>query len=495
MLDNKKYLILSDNIEFTNNIKNSLITYNVKKKNIYNIDNPIDSILFYNLFHKEIDIIIIDDTFEEKTFIKDKIEKFNNDNNIDEKPILIIKKPFYNDLFINFLLEKNNEDEIKDFFTNTIINNNYDKLDLIKENFGKMKNINSVEELSKFVDIFYLQSFQTQTHIKNILNYTDYFTKQIYNHIVLLHNLYFENKNEKKKEILKNHLKIFFPDILKFNNFEEIISNKENLKKLLDKERWKVVLGSFFHDIGKNFISKELLDSEKVYDDKDIMIMSNHTKYGLYFLNILLDEDKDNQEYYDMIKDITVEHHEKHNNIRSESKLVKMIDVFEALASMRSYKPVFLFSDIKKIIFENEKNDDDFFAILSEQFMDSENDFYIIYLKNTINNKDYYNKTLIFDNYEEITDKTKNIIMTSIKNILSNLSSFNNPYQNEAKEILNNVDKIFDLKNKFRIENSKLFNIFDKKILEQFNNNLIINNEIFRKKEKKNYVKDIVCNF
>jgi len=495
MLNNKKYLILSDDIEFTNNIKNSLITYNVKNKNIYNIDNPIDTIKFYNLFHKEIDIIIIDDLFEEKTSIQQQIENLNLNNNFEGKPTLIIKKPFSNDLFINFLLENNNEEEIKNFFTNTVINNNYDKLDLIKENFWKMKNLNSIEELNKFVDLFYLQSFQTQTHIKNILNYTDYFTKQIYNHIVILQEQYNENKKIEKVEIFENHLNLFFPDILKNNDLEKLLNDKNNLKKVLDKERWKVVLGSFFHDIGKNFISKELLDSEKVYDDNDRMIMANHSKYGVYFLNILLNEDKENQEYYNMIIDITKEHHEKHNDIRSESKLVKMIDVFEALASMRSYKPVFLFSDIKKIIFEKEKKDDEFFSILSEQFLDSENDFYAIYLNNTINNKEYYNKILILENYEIITSKTKEIIEKSIKNILTNLSSFNNPYQKESKEMLKNIKNILNTDFCFNINNTKLFDIFDKKILEQFNNKFItfeieisLSKKIDTNKKKKKFI-------
>jgi len=218
-------------------------------------------------------------------------------------------------------------------------------MEIQKKKFNTIINYKKIDDLINYVDDFYIQSYQTQIHIKNMIRYTNFFIKIINKTLIN----YYKNINSKEnKKFLIFFIKTYYPQILKNISIKKLLSNEKIFKDFLNQIGNQIILGSFLHDIGKNFIDIKLLDNEKKYNDDDIKEMKKHIEYGIDFFNILsLDYNND----FSIIKNIIKEHHIKNNNMKSESKIIQIIDIFEALANIRTYKPGLTFNQIKNRIF------------------------------------------------------------------------------------------------------------------------------------------------
>jgi HD-GYP domain-containing protein (c-di-GMP phosphodiesterase class II) len=110
-------------------------------------------------------------------------------------------------------------------------------------------------------------------------------------------------------------------------------------------------MGALFHDVGKVFIPKKILNNTDKLTDEEFEIIKTHSKYGYEYM-------KDNSNLSDESLRIILEHHERpdgkgypDNKTNDElsilSKIVSVCDVYDALVSKRSYKKAF---SVKKAI-------------------------------------------------------------------------------------------------------------------------------------------------
>ncbi len=106
------------------------------------------------------------------------------------------------------------------------------------------------------------------------------------------------------------------------------------------------------HDVGKIGTPDDILNKEGPLDDKEWIIMKEHTKNGAYILQAYPDP---------MAKDIAIFHHEKWNGsgypfgisefqIPLSARIVAMADVYDALRMKRSYKDPFTHEESVSII-------------------------------------------------------------------------------------------------------------------------------------------------
>jgi len=520
----KNYLILSEEEEFHNKIE-ELIKKENKEVNIFRMYNTVEAIKFYELFKDNLDIVIIDD------------EMPNTEELKNNKFTLFIKKPINKDSFLNELLElkdkQEKEKEIKLYMKDIVNKKNKQKYEEVKENMAIMLFVKTpnIKNLTEAVEKIYIQSEQTQIHIKSIIKYCDFFGKKVADNIF---NFYTKRKylidqltNEKEKytsdkinELLMKYeyyekkyaknLKAFFE-----HNFYDLLNlpyyqnHPERLKIKLKKSITNINLGGFFHDIGKNFIDIKLLDSNKKYTKTDINKMKNHTPYGYYFLEMF--KDNINKEKIEYLQNVVNEHHTSPDEeINQYSKIVRFIDFFEALVALRSYKPMYNLEDaINKIksINQNEqviKTAEETTYHFNEIFFHNKNKFYQIYLDNILDNINYYNKALKKDFYKDIEkEKANHIILHSLNNLINNLTLFDNKFKNDCEYLKSlNLFKIVEKKNNnerdiyekydinintnIKIDLNKcqtFFKTFDTKLFEQYGINFFNKNNIKKEKE------------
>jgi len=553
MNKDKKYLVISEDEKFIKQTQKLLTDGKV-----FPMNSIVEGIQFYKMFHQDIDIVIIDED------IKD-IEKFMNKY---DKPVLFIKKPINNDEFLKKLLEKENQkvdtDVLKKHLTDIANKDNYDKIQLIQEKIDDIvlePNFNNMDKLLKSIDIFYGSSRQTNLHIDNTTRYTMFFAEKIKEKMIQINKLYNENKGyikSRKKSIngVQEYIDTLerlggdkeFPNLLKEaktemikekEEFKEIIlfqnslekkqneifkdffnedfikelnssecNNSEIFKEKVENKIFEMVLGGFFHDIGKNLTPKSILDKPSGLNDNEFKQMKNHSNFGSNILEML--KDKDNEKVIDYIKEIAKNHHSNKSDISASSKFVKFADILDATLTMRSYKPAFSIENSLYITLNGiEKNyikSSDFFPV-NKVFNENKNNFYDIYYENLIRNKDYYNDTLSLNYYknEKIDKKVADkVILKSTYNILNNLNSFPNKLQQDCKYLnsLNMFQKIIidknkileDDVNKIKINPCKIdlnkckefFKVFDKEILTQYGCTFLNNDNLTKKVTKNN---------
>ncbi len=106
------------------------------------------------------------------------------------------------------------------------------------------------------------------------------------------------------------------------------------------------------HDVGKIGTPDDILNKKGPLDDKEWVIMKEHTKNGAYILQAYPDS---------MAKDIAIFHHEKWNGsgypygiegktIPLAPRIVALADVYDALRMERSYKKPFSHNESSAII-------------------------------------------------------------------------------------------------------------------------------------------------
>lgn len=101
-------------------------------------------------------------------------------------------------------------------------------------------------------------------------------------------------------------------------------------------------MGALFHDTGKIFIPKKILNNTDKLTDEEFEIVKTHSKHGYEYM-------KDNSNLSDESLRIILEHHERPNGkgypdnktndeLSILSKIVSVCDVYNALVSKRPYK-------------------------------------------------------------------------------------------------------------------------------------------------------------
>lgn len=109
---------------------------------------------------------------------------------------------------------------------------------------------------------------------------------------------------------------------------------------------YKLGIGAFFHDMGQMFMPQELLDKEGQYDDSDIQTMRQHPEIGYRFA-------KDHFNLPTTSYLAILQHHERHDgsgyphgkageDISLYGRIVAIADVFDALTSIKKYRPAML---------------------------------------------------------------------------------------------------------------------------------------------------------
>lgn len=105
-----------------------------------------------------------------------------------------------------------------------------------------------------------------------------------------------------------------------------------------------LIMGSFLHDVGKIGIRDSILLKPGKLDEEEFTIMKTHVNHGLDILK--------NIEWLEDAKRVVGEHHEridgtgyplglKNGQISQEARIFAIVDVFDALSSVRPYKEAF----------------------------------------------------------------------------------------------------------------------------------------------------------
>jgi putative nucleotidyltransferase with HDIG domain len=114
-----------------------------------------------------------------------------------------------------------------------------------------------------------------------------------------------------------------------------------------------VGVGAHLHDIGKQLIRVELLNSTRKLTDAEIAEMQNHTKLGWHIVTLA--------GYDKIIQDIVHHHHEKFDGsgypfglqkkqIPLVAQVVSICDVYEALTNRRPYREPYTLSFTKALM-------------------------------------------------------------------------------------------------------------------------------------------------
>jgi len=137
-------------------------------------------------------------------------------------------------------------------------------------------------------------------------------------------------------------MKVFWLCLLLVDDAIELHPEKAKDLQWFDKYKIDLGVASILHDIGKTLIPLSLLNKEGKLNDAEMLAMKNHSVNSVS----LLLESKVNL----MVKKAILHHHEDYggggypfgltgDEIPFEARLIRIVDVFEAITSKRPYKP------------------------------------------------------------------------------------------------------------------------------------------------------------
>lgn len=115
-----------------------------------------------------------------------------------------------------------------------------------------------------------------------------------------------------------------------------------------------------FHDIGKTYISPNILDKPGKLTEEELKIVQEHPERGAELLELIPKNTMDHHTF-DICRNIVLQHHErrdgsgypqglKGDNIRFEAEIVAVADVLDALLSWRPYKPPMSFEKVRELL-------------------------------------------------------------------------------------------------------------------------------------------------
>lgn len=133
-----------------------------------------------------------------------------------------------------------------------------------------------------------------------------------------------------------------------------IVGNKMNLNL---HQLIQLSMSAILHDIGKQFISNEIINKPSKLTKNEYKIIQNHTLLGYHFLQNSLTISSDTQAG-------VLQHHEnydgsgyplnyKETDINIFARIIHIVDVFDALISRRSYHESFHSTDVLNYIKSN----------------------------------------------------------------------------------------------------------------------------------------------
>ncbi len=128
------------------------------------------------------------------------------------------------------------------------------------------------------------------------------------------------------------------------------------LQKLSGKEIRQLYLGTFFHDIGKVLIPTEIINKRGPLDTEERKFMMTHAELGERICRGLGP--------FEEIADLVGSHHERPNGtgypkgrrgeeISDLSRILAIIEIYDALRSERSYKKPFSLEQSLEILHQN----------------------------------------------------------------------------------------------------------------------------------------------
>lgn len=113
--------------------------------------------------------------------------------------------------------------------------------------------------------------------------------------------------------------------------------------ELSEKAVIEIKIAAFFHDIGKEYIPKVILDNPEKLTDDEFEIVKMHTKFGYQMLSQFDDDTMK------MAAEVALYHHERYdgsgytNKLNREislaARIVAVADVYTALTADRVYRP------------------------------------------------------------------------------------------------------------------------------------------------------------
>lgn len=172
--------------------------------------------------------------------------------------------------------------------------------------------------------------------------------------------------------------------------YSKVIAIELNYSKEFISE---IELTSSLHDIGKIFISKNILNKKGKLTEKEFKIMKKHSLYGKYILNYL--------GFGNVAKNIAESHHEYFNGngypnnlkgeeIPIEARIVSLADVYDALRQKRCYKEAF--SHEKTVNILKSLSGEQFDKKVVDSFLKNQYEFKIIF--ETFRNPQKFNNIL-----------------------------------------------------------------------------------------------------
>lgn len=152
---------------------------------------------------------------------------------------------------------------------------------------------------------------------------------------------------------------MLFTDIL----IEQMLK-KERYQKMLEKENIPALIkASALHDIGKIGIPDSVLLKPGKLTPEEFDIIKTHTTIGSRIIDSIAQNLPDNDQYMKYAGDICLYHHERWDgrgyperiagaDIPLCARIISVVDVYDALTSVRCYKNAFSHEESLKIIVE-----------------------------------------------------------------------------------------------------------------------------------------------
>ena len=134
-----------------------------------------------------------------------------------------------------------------------------------------------------------------------------------------------------------------------------------NVNMIFCAEEDAVLMGSLLHDIGKSCVPINILDKPNKLTFKEFEIIKTHSKLGKSLFNLCKNEYNLSDNYFDVISNMIYLHHEYFNGsgyplglrgleIPSYVRFLVILDVYDALTSVRPYKKAFTHKEAWNII-------------------------------------------------------------------------------------------------------------------------------------------------
>lgn len=277
------------------------------------------------------------------------------------------------------------------------------------------------------------------------------------------------------------------------------IAKEMNLPKWYQDD---LFIAGKLHDIGKTKIPIEILEKTEQLTDDEFEEMKNHTIYGYEILNQYKNTPR-------LVTEVALHHHEAFEgdkgypeeqlngvNITLASRIISMVDIFDALRSPRKYKESYSIEKCVEIMSREEKIDSRIFEVFKKKIID----------KNRIN-IDY---DRVDKEYLPLIDKTKEPILEDDGTIIYNLEGFlikipeeiKTSDNEEFKSVIDSVSNLSSYLNKIAENNNIILNVHYKtkdlkfilngklNILNKDNEKFIFYYETIRKMSETVIIKD-----